>query len=67
MQLGIFAKTFPGDIDQLPSIGPGQALDDIIALGTVPVVRLTNVFRQAAEAGSLPARTRLTGDPFPTF
>ena len=37
-----------GDIDQLPSVGPGQVLADIIASGAVPVVRLTEVFRQAA-------------------
>jgi exodeoxyribonuclease V alpha subunit len=37
-----------GDIDQLPPVGPGQALVDIIASGSVPVVRLTEVFRQAA-------------------
>jgi exodeoxyribonuclease V alpha subunit len=39
-----------GDIDQLPSVGPGQVLADIIASGAVPVVRLTEVFRQAAES-----------------
>ncbi len=39
-----------GDIDQLPSVGPGQVLADIIASGTVPVARLTEVFRQAAES-----------------
>ena len=37
-----------GDVDQLPSVGPGQVLGDIIASGAVPVVRLTEVFRQAA-------------------
>ena len=37
-----------GDIDQLPSVGPGQVLADVIGSGTVPVVRLTEVFRQAA-------------------
>lgn len=37
-----------GDVDQLPSVGPGQVLKDIIASGAVPVVRLTEVFRQAA-------------------
>jgi len=37
-----------GDVDQLPSVGPGQVLADIIASGAVPVVRLTEVFRQAA-------------------
>ena len=39
-----------GDVDQLPSVGPGQVLADIIASGAVPVVRLTEVFRQAAES-----------------
>ena len=36
-----------GDVDQLPSVGPGQVLADTIASGVVPVVRLTEVFRQA--------------------
>ena len=39
-----------GDIDQLPSVGPGQVLADIIGSGAVPVVRLTEVFRQAAKS-----------------
>jgi len=39
-----------GDVDQLPSVGPGQVLTDIIASGAVPVVRLTEVFRQAAQS-----------------
>jgi len=39
-----------GDIDQLPSVGPGQVLADVIASGAVPVVRLTEVFRQAAHS-----------------
>ena len=39
-----------GDVDQLPSVGPGQVLADIIGSGVVPVVRLTEVFRQAAES-----------------
>ncbi|MBV9377510.1 MAG: ATP-dependent RecD-like DNA helicase, partial [Alphaproteobacteria bacterium] len=39
-----------GDVDQLPSVGPGQILADFIASGSVPVVRLTEVFRQAAES-----------------
>jgi exodeoxyribonuclease V alpha subunit len=37
-----------GDVDQLPSVGPGQVLADAIASGAVPVVRLAEVFRQAA-------------------
>jgi exodeoxyribonuclease V alpha subunit len=39
-----------GDVDQLPSVGPGQVLADIIASDAVPVVRLTEVFRQSAES-----------------
>jgi exodeoxyribonuclease V alpha subunit len=39
-----------GDVDQLPSVGPGQVLADVIGSGTVPVVRLTEVFRQAAQS-----------------
>ena len=39
-----------GDVDQLPSVGPGQVLSDIIASERLPVARLTEVFRQAAES-----------------
>ena len=39
-----------GDVDQLPSVGPGQVLADIIASEALPVVRLTEVFRQAAQS-----------------
>ena len=42
------AVLFVGDVDQLPPVGPGQALADIIASGAVPVVTLNEVFRQAA-------------------
>ena len=37
-----------GDVDQLPSVGPGMVLRDLIASGVAPVARLTEVFRQAA-------------------
>jgi exodeoxyribonuclease V alpha subunit len=37
-----------GDVDQLASVGPGQVLADVIESGSVPVVRLTEIFRQAA-------------------
>ena len=39
-----------GDVDQLPSVGPGSVLGDLIASDVVPVVRLTEIFRQAAES-----------------
>lgn len=39
-----------GDADQLPSVGPGTVLADLLATGAVPVARLTEVFRQAAES-----------------
>ena len=41
---------FVGDVDQLPSVGPGNVLRDLIDSGAVPVARLTQVFRQAAES-----------------
>jgi exodeoxyribonuclease V alpha subunit len=62
-----------GDIDQLPSVGPGQVLADVIASGAVPVVRLTEIYRQAAQSriitsahrinrGSLPDLSKPEGD-----
>jgi exodeoxyribonuclease V alpha subunit len=39
-----------GDVDQLPSVGPGRALADLISSGVVPAARLTEVFRQARES-----------------
>jgi exodeoxyribonuclease V alpha subunit len=39
-----------GDIDQLPSVGPGSVLADVIASGSVPVVRLTEIFRQVNQS-----------------
>lgn len=39
-----------GDADQLPSVGPGSVLNDVIRSGAVPAVRLTEIFRQARES-----------------
>ena len=39
-----------GDVHQLPSVGPGNVLADIIRSGVVPVVELTEIFRQSAES-----------------
>ena len=51
------ARLIVGDIDRLPSGGPGQVLADSLASGAVPVVRLTEVFRQAAQRRSSHARS----------
>jgi len=40
-----------GDVDQLPSVGAGDVLRDIIASGRARVIRLTRIFRQAAQSG----------------
>ena len=39
-----------GDPDQLPSVGPGNLFSDLIRSGAVPMVRLTEIFRQAAQS-----------------
>jgi exodeoxyribonuclease V alpha subunit len=39
-----------GDVDQLPSVGPGAVLRDVISSGVVPCVRLKHIFRQAARS-----------------
>ena len=39
-----------GDVDQLPSVGPGQVLADLISCGQLPVARLTEIFRQARKS-----------------
>ena len=39
-----------GDVDQLPSVGPGNVLKDIIESGVIPVVRLTTIFRQESRS-----------------
>lgn len=41
---------FVGDQDQLPSVGPGQVLKDLLESGEIPVVELTEIYRQSAES-----------------
>ena len=64
-----------GDPDQLPSVGPGALFSDLIRSGVVPTVRLTEIFRQAAQSaivrsahqinhGELPDLRRNRGDFF---
>jgi exodeoxyribonuclease V alpha subunit len=40
-----------GDVDQLPSVGAGEVLRDLLAATTIPRVRLTHIFRQAQQSG----------------
>src|SRR5207302_3341446 len=54
-----------GDIDQLPSVGPGQVLADIIASGAAPTVRLTEVFRQAAASRIIVSAHRINQGSMP--
>jgi exodeoxyribonuclease V alpha subunit len=54
-----------GDIDQLPSLGPGQVLADVIASGAVPVLRLTEVFRQAAQSRIITSAHRINQGSIP--
>lgn len=56
-----------GDVDQLPSIGPGQVLADLLAAGTVPAIRLTEIFRQAAESGIVRNAHRINRGELPVF
>jgi exodeoxyribonuclease V alpha subunit len=54
-----------GDIDQLPSVGPGQVLADVISSGAVPVVRRTEVFRQAAQSRIITSAHRINQGSIP--
>ena len=54
-----------GDVDQLPSVGPGMVLRDLIESQQVPVVRLTQVFRQAAASHIVTNAHRINAGQFP--
>jgi exodeoxyribonuclease V alpha subunit len=56
-----------GDVDQLPSVGPGNVLMDIIASQVVPVIWLKTVFRQAAESGIITNAHRINSGEFPKY
>lgn len=56
---------FVGDVDQLPSVGPGMVLMDVIASERVPVVWLNTVFRQAEENGIVANAHRINQGEFP--
>jgi exodeoxyribonuclease V alpha subunit len=54
-----------GDVDQLPPVGVGNALRDVIESGRVPVVRLTHIFRQAEESRIVQNAHRIHAGEFP--
>ncbi|WP_370664165.1 SF1B family DNA helicase RecD2 [Acaryochloris thomasi] len=56
-----------GDIDQLPSVGPGNVLRDLIASQLIPVVRLTEVFRQARSSKIVTNAHRINQGQYPNF
>ncbi|PPQ34808.1 exodeoxyribonuclease V alpha subunit [Rhodoblastus acidophilus] len=56
-----------GDVDQLPSVGPGRVLADIIESGALPVARLTEVFRQAAESRIVVGAHRINEGKMPEW
>ena len=56
-----------GDVDQLPSVGPGSVLRDIIDSGVVPVARLRHVFRQAAASAIIANAHRVNEGAMPVY
>lgn len=56
-----------GDADQLPPVGPGQPLADLITSGLLPVFRLTEIFRQAAESGIVRNAHAINQGEMPAF
>jgi len=56
-----------GDVDQLPSVGPGCVLGDIIKCGLVKTVRLTEIFRQAEESMIIVNAHKINNGEFPVL
>jgi exodeoxyribonuclease V alpha subunit len=58
---------FVGDVDQLPSVGAGNVLNDLVQSGQVPVVRLQTIFRQAAGSYIITNAHRVNHGQSPLF
>lgn len=56
-----------GDVNQLPSVGPGTVLEDIIASGAAPVAALTEIFRQARESRIIVNAHRINRGQMPLY
>jgi exodeoxyribonuclease V alpha subunit len=59
------ALIFIGDVDQLPSVGPGAVLKDMIDSNVIPTVRLTEIFRQAASSNIIVNAHRINQGEMP--
>jgi len=58
---------FVGDVDQLPPVGPGSFLRDVITSGAVPVARLTRIFRQDEGGDIVENAHRINAGEYPEF
>lgn len=58
---------FVGDVDQLPSVGPGAVLRDVIESGVIPCVRLRQIFRQAARSLIVTNAHRINAGELPVW
>ncbi|MEG3437796.1 ATP-dependent RecD-like DNA helicase [Pannus brasiliensis CCIBt3594] len=56
-----------GDVDQLPSVGPGKVLSDLIESGRIPIVRLSQVFRQAESSAIIRAAHQINQGQYPAL
>ena len=56
-----------GDVDQLPSVGPGNVLRDLISSQMIPVIRLETIFRQAEDSHIIVNAHHINHGEFPVF
>jgi len=58
---------FVGDVDQLPSVGAGEVLRDLLGSGTIPSIRLKHIFRQAQQSGVVTNAHRINAGQMPVI
>ena len=58
---------FVGDANQLPSVGPGKFLGDVLQSGVVPFLRLERIFRQGDRSGIVEAAHRVNQGSLPSL
>ena len=58
---------FVGDVDQLPSVGAGNVLSDMISSGAIPVVKLNTIFRQAQGSDIIKNAHKINNGEFPSL